>query len=80
MEGRTSECISCLPLSSLLVITEYEIPPLSEMLGMLVMEALTLLLSGNANNAGVFRECGGARCAHNLVPYPECRQQVLGEN
>ncbi|KAJ9586850.1 hypothetical protein L9F63_019532, partial [Diploptera punctata] len=57
---------------------EYEIPPLSEMLGMLVMEALTLLLSGNANNASVFRECGGARCAHNLVPYPECRQQVLG--
>ncbi|PSN46967.1 WD repeat and FYVE domain-containing protein 3 [Blattella germanica] len=48
------------------------------MLGMLVMEAFTLLLSGNGNNASVFRECGGARCAHNLVPYPECRQQVLG--
>jgi hypothetical protein len=67
-------------LSSLLSVTEYEIPPLSEMLGMLVMEALTVLLSGNPNNANVFRECGGARCAHNLVPYPECRQQVLGEN
>jgi len=50
------------------------------MLGMLVIEALTLLLSGNAKNADVFRESGGARCAHNLVPYPECRQQVLGEN
>ena len=61
------------------MLTEYEIPALSEMLGMLVMEALTLLLSGNANNASVFRESGGARCAHNLVPYPECRQQVLGE-
>ncbi|KAJ4438846.1 hypothetical protein ANN_14799 [Periplaneta americana] len=58
---------------------EYEIPPLNEMLGMLVMEALTLLLNGNSNNASVFRESGGARCAHNLVPYPECRQQVLGE-
>lgn len=70
----------CPSLSSLLAVTEYEIPSMSEMLGMLVMEALTLLLSGNASNANVFRECGGARCAHNLVPYPECRQQVLGEN
>ena len=26
---------------------------------------------------GVFRECGGARCAHNMVPYPVCRQQAL---
>jgi len=25
----------------------------------------------------VFRECGGARCAHNMVPYLECRQQAL---
>ncbi|XP_067008592.2 WD repeat and FYVE domain-containing protein 3 [Anabrus simplex] len=57
---------------------EYEIPAMNECLGELVMEALTLLLSGNAANAGVFRECGGARCAHNLVPYPECRQQALG--
>jgi hypothetical protein len=70
----------CPSLLSLLAVTEYEIPSMSEMLGMLVMEALTLLLSGNASNANVFRECGGARCAHNLVPYPECRQQVLGEN
>jgi hypothetical protein len=70
----------CPSLPSLLTVTEYEIPSMSEMLGMLVMEALTLLLSGNASNANVFRECGGARCAHNLVPYPECRQQVLGEN
>jgi hypothetical protein len=70
----------CPSLASLLSVTECEVPPLSEMLGMLVMEALTLLLNGNANNASVFRECGGARCAHNLVPYPECRQQVLGQN
>nr|CAD7590088.1 unnamed protein product [Timema genevievae] len=57
---------------------EYEIPALNERLGMVVMEALTLLLSGNTSNAGVFRECGGARCAHNLVPYWECRTQALG--
>lgn len=25
----------------------------------------------------VFRECGGARCAHNMVPFVECRQQAL---
>ncbi|XP_041362357.1 WD repeat and FYVE domain-containing protein 3-like isoform X2 [Gigantopelta aegis] len=48
-----------------------------EELGHLVMEALTLLLSGNSSNASVFRECGGARCAHNMVPYVDCRQQAL---
>ncbi|KAG8229679.1 hypothetical protein J437_LFUL010268 [Ladona fulva] len=57
---------------------EYSIPEESEKLGSLVMEALTALLAGNASNAGVFRECGGARCAHNLVPYSECRSQALG--
>ena len=25
----------------------------------------------------VFRECGGARCSHNLVPYIQCRQHAL---
>ena len=25
----------------------------------------------------MFRECGGARCAHNMVPYPQCRFQAL---
>ncbi|XP_050392525.2 WD repeat and FYVE domain-containing protein 3 [Patella vulgata] len=46
-------------------------------LGHLVMEALALLLSGNSSNAGVFRECGGARCAHNMVPFVDCRQMAL---
>ncbi|KAL5018826.1 hypothetical protein ScPMuIL_004548 [Solemya velum] len=46
-------------------------------LGFLVMEALSVLLSGNNLNAGVFRECGGARCSHNMVPYTDCRQQAL---
>lgn len=25
----------------------------------------------------MFRECGGARCSHNMVPYPDCRQRAL---
>lgn len=29
------------------------------------------------HHPGVFRECGGARCAHNMVPYKVCRSQVL---
>lgn len=59
--------------------SEYTIPEAKEKLGNLVMDALTLLLSGNSSNAGVFRESGGARCAHNLVPYSECRAQALGK-
>ncbi|XP_013921886.1 PREDICTED: WD repeat and FYVE domain-containing protein 3 [Thamnophis sirtalis] len=26
---------------------------------------------------GIFREFGGARCVHNIVKYPQCRQQAL---
>lgn len=48
-------------------------------LGYLVMECLAVLLpGGGGNNAAVFRESGGARCAHNLVPYPQCRREALG--
>ncbi|ESO89055.1 hypothetical protein LOTGIDRAFT_154132 [Lottia gigantea] len=58
--------------------TENEnIDPEQQELGHLVMESLALLLSGNSSNAGVFRECGGARCAHNMVPYTNCRQMAL---
>lgn len=57
---------------------EYKISADDEKLGALIMEALTTLLAGNVQNANVFRECGGARCAHNLVPYIDCRYQVLG--
>ncbi|CAF0761899.1 unnamed protein product, partial [Didymodactylos carnosus] len=46
-------------------------------LGFLVMEALALLLSHNQKNAKVFREHGGARLAHNLVPYRVCRIAAL---
>lgn len=66
--------IKCL----LRVILEYEICPEDEQLGVSIMEALTTLLAGNVQNANVFRECGGARCAHNLVPYVDCRERALG--
>ena len=45
--------------------------------GYLVMECLGVLLVGNANNVAVFRESGGARCAHNLIPYTDCRREAL---
>lgn len=60
------------------ILSDYIIPDQEVELGMLVMEALTTLLAGNVSNADVFRECGGARCAHNLVPYLDCRKQALG--
>lgn len=28
-------------------------------------------------SSGIFREFGGARCAHNIVKYPQCRQHAL---
>lgn len=29
------------------------------------------------SHIGIFREFGGARCVHNIVKYPQCRQQAL---
>ncbi|EOB03969.1 WD repeat and FYVE domain-containing protein 3 [Anas platyrhynchos] len=29
------------------------------------------------NDQGIFREFGGARCVHNIVKYPQCRQHAL---
>ncbi|XP_078070095.1 WD repeat and FYVE domain-containing protein 3 isoform X4 [Mustelus asterias] len=46
-------------------------------LALLVMETLTVLLQGSNTNAGVFREFGGARCVHNIVRYPQCREPAL---
>lgn len=43
----------------------------------LLMGCLRLLLESNAENAKVFRECGGARCAHNMIPYPNSRTDAL---
>ncbi|XP_064458168.1 WD repeat and FYVE domain-containing protein 3-like isoform X2 [Ornithodoros turicata] len=59
-------------------VVKVSIPEEQQQMGCLVMEILTALLNGNSNNASVFRECGGARCSHNLVPYRLCRQQALG--
>ncbi|XP_071507653.1 WD repeat and FYVE domain-containing protein 3-like [Diadema antillarum] len=56
---------------------EVHIPDDQQNLAFLVMEAFTLLLHDNNSNAIVFRESGGARCVHNLVPYVQCRQQAL---
>ncbi|GBP47766.1 WD repeat and FYVE domain-containing protein 3 [Eumeta japonica] len=49
-----------------------------EELGALVMEGLTALLNGNANNCNVFRECGGAKCVHGMVVHETCRSKALG--
>lgn len=56
----------------------YAIPQGQEKLGCMVIEALTILLAGNSLNANLLRECGGAKCVHSLVIYPECRSNVLG--
>lgn len=58
---------------------EFTIPPGQEKLGNMVIEAITILLSGNSANANVLRECGGAKCVHGLVIYPECRSNALGK-
>lgn len=59
---------------------EFVIPPGQIKLGSLILEALTLPLAGNAANANVLRECGGAKCVHELVQYPECRYAALGNH
>ena len=65
-------------LSRLLLIPEEVfIPPAEQEMGFLVMESLASLLGNNSQNASVLRECGGARCAHNMVLFPQCRHQAL---
>uniref|UniRef100_A0A8C9FGG4 WD repeat and FYVE domain containing 3 n=1 Tax=Pavo cristatus TaxID=9049 RepID=A0A8C9FGG4_PAVCR len=39
--------------------------------------ALTTLPSLPPICIGIFREFGGARCVHNIVKYPQCRQHAL---
>lgn len=58
---------------------DFNMPNGQEKLGNMVVEALTVLLAGNSANANVLRECGGAKCVHGLVIYPECRQSALGK-
>ena len=43
----------------------------------LLMGCLRLLLESNPTNATMFRECGGARCVHNIVPYSSSRAESL---
>ncbi|XP_078381850.1 WD repeat and FYVE domain-containing protein 3-like isoform X3 [Oculina patagonica] len=43
----------------------------------LLMGCLRLLLENNSTNATEFRECGGARCIHNIVPYSSSRTEAL---
>ncbi|XP_030377443.1 WD repeat and FYVE domain-containing protein 3 [Scaptodrosophila lebanonensis] len=61
---------------SLVVVPEQE--DLIDTHGKHVLEALTILLGGASNNANVFRECGGAKCVHELVKFKHCRPQALG--
>lgn len=58
---------------------DYKIPHGQLKLGSLVIEALTVLLMSNSPNANVLRECGGAKCVHKLVQFPECRSHALGK-
>lgn len=58
---------------------DFLIPLEQEKLGSMIIEGLTILLSGNNANANVLRECGGAKCVHELVVYPDCRQNSLGK-
>lgn len=43
----------------------------------LLMGCLRLLLENNSANAAMFRECGGAQCVHDIVPYSSCRTEAL---
>ncbi|KAJ8022395.1 WD repeat and FYVE domain-containing protein 3 [Holothuria leucospilota] len=59
------------------VEAEIYVPERQQNLAFGVMDILTELLKENEENARIFRECGGARCAHNLVPYFQCRHHAL---
>ena len=57
--------------------TQSEYQPSMAPLGEMVIIALTELLSGSSQNAGVFRELGGAGLAGNLVNHPATRDPGL---
>jgi len=54
-----------------------EIDSQQKELGFLIMELVTCTLTQSGINAKLFRELGGARLAHNMVPYMLCRNQAL---
>ncbi|KAF5299222.1 hypothetical protein FQA39_LY02395 [Lamprigera yunnana] len=85
--GMLEVFVTCLDRYSKMLETKYNeidamkqtpIPSGQEKLGGMIMDALTVLLSSNAANANVLRECGGAKCVHGLVTFPDCRQASLG--
>ncbi|XP_053688917.1 WD repeat and FYVE domain-containing protein 3 isoform X2 [Sabethes cyaneus] len=46
-------------------------------LGEMILEAFVLLLSGNNNNATVFRDSGGSKCIHDMLHFENSRTAVL---
>lgn len=50
----------------------------NEVLGKIILEALTILMASNSNNSNVFRESGGAKTIHDMVKFKHCRDYVLG--
>lgn len=69
------------PLASAAVVSStianVQIDPCQKEFGFLIMEILTSLVHHNLPNSKLFRELGGARIAHNMVPYRLCRHQAL---
>lgn len=71
-------CLNRYDENAVVVLEDGETEDLSDSMGKHVLEALTILLSGNNNNANVFRESGGAKCIHEIVKFKHCRPQSLG--
>lgn len=82
--GLLEMTISCLQKFAVLLKEKYvdqkedvQIDSQQKELGFLIMDIISCLLSHNSANAKLFRELGGARVAHNMVPYKICRNQAL---
>ena len=43
----------------------------------LLMECVRLLIENNSANTEMFRQHGGARCVHNLIPFHSVRPYAL---
>lgn len=54
-----------------------DIDPQQKEMGFLIMELVCSTVAQSSANAKLFRELGGARLAHNMVPYMLCRTQAL---
>lgn len=54
-----------------------DIDPQQKEMGFLIMELVSSTVAQSSANAKLFRELGGARLAHNMVPYMLCRNQAL---